>query len=608
MKKLYRIAVSLTLAVVILTVLAIPVLAIADPDTAPQVNAVYVYEFDDGSAGVLIDYYLDYAVLPTETATESYIAVFVDTDGTTQLKAVAPYTYVDSGYGRGLIYIPFTAAEVTTYSLDSVDQALYRIWLVGNPTLTWVPGPDPPKTVATIDQWNTTGDMNVLLALRVLYYADVLELAWSLDVIESTALGNRLTTIGEQYFTNVILNCRTLAPAAFATGTQTPSKEDIDYSTEFGATATSGTTLLAVSPDTLSAGANTLNTAGGVIPGTITLTLTAGTYGTIQDGTGSISSSPSDLVPGVNTITVTGAGTLTVTVNLQTPQQTATDEVTGTGFDLTTIAARFGMSRMVFSGLVWLLLTIIICGAVYGFGKDQWSTGGTGNAIMLVFGLCMIGGSLLGLLDMRITAFLGIAYGAFIGYMLFFRTSADIGRTVMFMGWMWFVVCLIGGTMSGFVPQAGTALTADITDADTTINVTSTTGFRDSGIIVIGSERIAYAHTTATAFEGTFWRPLIRGTQSTEAAAHTEGAIVRMPESSLLNDALQYNIALLSDSSGLMAFVAWPLAMWNIITSFMFLPLAFLGTDMVILTFIWGIFALGLLVSFGVSMAGGRRV
>jgi hypothetical protein len=227
---------------------------------------------------------------------------------------------------------------------------------------------------------------------------------------------------------------------------------------------------------------------------------------------------------------------------------------------------------------------------------------------MLMFGVSMIGGSLLGLLDMRITAFLGIAYGAFIGYMLFFRSSADIGRTVMFMGWMWFVVCLIGGTMSGFVPQAGTALSADITDADTTITVTSTEGFKDSGIIIIGSERIAYYHMTADTFTGTFWRPLVRGAQDTEAAAHTTGAIVRMPESSLLNDSLNYNIALLSDSSGLMAFVAWPLAIWNIITSFMFLPLAFLGTDMVILTFIWGIFALGLLVSFGVAMAGGRRV
>lgn len=165
------------LLILVLTVLMLPtsVYAIADPDTPPQVSAVYVYEFPDGSVGTLIDYYLDYAVLPTETATDAYLAVFVDTDGTTQLKSTAPYTYVDSGYGRGLIWIPFTAAEAAAYSLDSASIADYRIWLAGNPTLSW--SGDPPKTITTIDQWNTTGDMAVLLALRILYYADVLELA-----------------------------------------------------------------------------------------------------------------------------------------------------------------------------------------------------------------------------------------------------------------------------------------------------------------------------------------------------------------------------------------------------------------------------------------------
>jgi hypothetical protein len=47
---------------------------------------------------------------------------------------------------------------------------------------------------------------------------------------------------------------------------------------------------------------------------------------------------------------------------------------------------------------------------------------------------------------------------------------------------------------------------------------------------------------------------------------------------------------------------------WDIITGFIFLPLSFLGTDMVVLTFIWGIIGLGLLISIFISLAGGRRV
>lgn len=94
------------LVIIALSLAALPAMAIDDPDSPPSVNAVYVYSFSDGSVGVLIDYYLDYtAPYPDETATESYLAVFVDTDGTTQLKSVAPYTFVDSGYGRGLIWI-----------------------------------------------------------------------------------------------------------------------------------------------------------------------------------------------------------------------------------------------------------------------------------------------------------------------------------------------------------------------------------------------------------------------------------------------------------------------------------------------------------------------
>jgi hypothetical protein len=246
-KWLSRIALLVTLV----SFLAFPVAvyAIDDPTTPPSVNAVYVYEFSDGSVGVLIDYYLDYtAPFPDETVTEAYLAVFVDTDGTTQLKSVAPYTFVDSGYGRGLVWIPFTDAEVTAAGLDIANIALYRIWLTGNPTLTWAG--DPPKTITTIDQWVTT-NVPETLASRILYYADVLELAWTLDMIEYTADGNKLTAVGSSYFENVISDCRTIAPGAFSDTTSDPDYITISYDTAFGATATSGTATVTGSPQIL---------------------------------------------------------------------------------------------------------------------------------------------------------------------------------------------------------------------------------------------------------------------------------------------------------------------------------------------------------------------
>lgn len=421
---------STILVVIVCVILATVIIpgkayAIDPPDTAPAVNAVYVYDLEDGGIGVLVDYYLDYAALPSETATESFMAVFIDTDGTTQLKSVAPYTYQDSGYGRGLIWIQFTSAEVATLSIDSTDVALYRVWLVGNPTLTWTGGV-VPKTIATIDQWNTTGDMPVLLALRVLYYADQLELIWSLDLIEETALGSRLTTLGESYFVNVIPQLHTLAPAVFSAGTVDPTLESIDYTTSYGAVATSGTvTTVAGSPYTIIEDGDTI-TVGGAL-GTFTITLTKGTEGTIEDDTGLITVSPTTLAAGVNTITVTGLGDLTVTVALVNTETTMEDTILGTGLDLTAIATIFSMSRAFFSGIVWILVTIIVCAGYYrsSSGRDTYigEGGGGGKGVLLIFDICVIGGAVLGLLTTLVAVLMFIGFGALTGFVLFFKNA-----------------------------------------------------------------------------------------------------------------------------------------------------------------------------------------
>lgn len=611
MKKLLLTIFSL----IILTILipCMPILAIDDPDDPPQIDSVYVYEnvYEDNDLGVFCNYYIDYTIAgtPTESATDSYLIIFIDTDGTTQLKAVAPYDFVDNGYYRGMAWIYFSADDVVTYSLDSANEADYEIWITGNPTVSSGWTGDPPKTSVGISHWYTDGDPAYQVAQQVINYGAILESDWSpLDIIESTPLGNRLTSTGEAYFTNVIPNLRVIAPNCFSDTTLYPEQVEVDYSVSFGAVVTSGTSLVTGSPVTLVAGNNTITVNGN---GTFTVDCEAGTYGTIEDDTSAIASSPSDLVPGENEIIVTGgAGDLTIDVGLASTQQAITDSVEGTGFDLTAVGALFGMSRLMFSGIIWFLVSIGACAATYFATRSlsDINTGRATNATMIVFALCLIGGTLIGMLDMRVTAMLGISYGAFIGYMIFFRTSADIGRTVMFMGWMWFITCLIGGLLAGVVPQTTTVLTADITAADTTITVRSTVGFNEAGILVIGDERIAYHHTTDTEFEGTFWRPLVRGTQDTEAAAHSSGDAVRSTESAMLNDTLNYNIALLSDSSGIIAFISLPLVLWDLVSSFIFLPISFLGTDLVILTYVWGLFGLGLLVSIFIAIIGGRRV
>jgi len=500
------VAILLVLLVTLMVLPVTPVYAIADPDSPPQISAVFVYEdcLEDGDVGVLIDYYLDYAAIPSEVVTLSYLAVFVDVDGSTQLKTVAPYTFVDSGYGRGLVWIYFTAAEVDTYSIDQANEALYKVWLMGNPTVVSGWAGDPPKTIAGIDYWQDPGGGAVLShgIYGVLYYADILELAWSLDMIEVTALGNRLTSTGESYFENVITNLRDMAPAAFAVSEIEPTIEELDYKTLFGVTMTdgpaptggtvTGSPIIFINSYTGIADAGSSNvkiidaeltqeddywnlaslvitsTTDGLAPegeiatitdfiaatdelqfaalsvavntgdtytvagsshivtitanGIFVLELSNGTAGTVTDGTGVVTGSPVDIVAGTNTITTTGIGTLTVDAELQDTTTAMEDVVAGTGFDLTNVATHFGMSRWFFSGMVWLIMSVIICAATYHSTPERGFGGtGAGKIVMIVFNICIIGGTLLGLLKPVVAVGMFLAFGTFTGYMLFFK-------------------------------------------------------------------------------------------------------------------------------------------------------------------------------------------
>lgn len=410
-----RILATLALVIILLMASAIPVLAIDDPDTPPTINAVYVYEdlLETGDAGVLVDYYLDYTIagIPDETVTEAYLVVFLDTDGVTQLKAVSPFAFVDKGYGRGLAWIYFSAAEVTEYAISSVNETLYRVWLVGNPTLDW--DTDPPKTITSIGYWQPSGsNTSTLLSLRVISYANTLESLWGVlyDLVEATPLGSKLTTLGESYFLSVIPNLRTMAPSAFASGELSPTEVPVDYSTEFGATMTNGTGTVTGSPITLIEGTQEVTVT---LAGTFTLELNTGTVGTVTNDTGVVTGSPVDIVAGTNTIVVTLAGKFDIELWVEDTQSGISDNTEGTGLDLTDTATLFGMSTMMFSSLVWLVISVIISVVAYRSGGERSTT--------LVFNICVIGGAVLGLMPVIMAALLFIGSLALTAFVFFYR-------------------------------------------------------------------------------------------------------------------------------------------------------------------------------------------
>lgn len=423
--RIYRIALCLLTALLLLVWSTVPVYAIADPDNPSSINTVYVYEnlIETGDTGVLIEYYIDYAALPTELASDTYLGTFVDTDGVTPLRTVSPYVFGannNKGYRAGLMWIYFNAADTTSLGLDDANEALYRVWVSGNPTAGWAG--DPPITVGAINEggWSTISDPSVLLAAHVLIFATQFETNWTLDLIEATSLNNRLTDVGVEYFTNAIPDLRLMAPNCFPAGTYMPVIEDLDTSTSFGATAEDGTGTIAVSPTTFVEGSQSLNVTG---VGTIIFTLNRGTVGTVTTDVGIITDSPVDIVYGVNTVTATGVGNVTVDVNLEDTQAQLAVPLSGTGFDLTTMATSVGMSRWMFSGMVWMIMAVVMLAGVYGAANRTSTTVNSGKLMLPLFDVWIIGGSVLGLLHPIVAALMFIGAVTFTGYVLFFRSA-----------------------------------------------------------------------------------------------------------------------------------------------------------------------------------------
>jgi len=177
------------------------------------------------------------------------------------------------------------------------------------------------------------------------------------------------------------------------------------------------------------------------------------------------------------------------------------------------------------------------------------------------------------------------------------------------MMFIWMMVCLAGSVAQGHVDFVSRTLETAIDEDDDVVTVTTNTnGFPSSGIIVIGNERIAYSVRTDTTFEGGIVRPLTRGAEGTDAAEHEAGVQVTSVTGSMMNAMGSYNIAVMQDTAGLIAFIAVPFAFLALIGTFFFLPLSFLGTDLQWLMYLWAVIGIGMVVAIAMVALGARRV
>ena len=171
-----------------------------------------------------------------------------------------------------------------------------------------------------------------------------------------------------------------------------------------------------------------------------------------------------------------------------------------------------------------------------------------------------------------------------------------------------FTVMLVGcGILIGIQAGGGgvvtTYLSEDITAANTTIPVTTTTDFLEEDFVVIGNEKILYTGVTNTSFTG-----CTRGYDGSEAAAYEAGRKVMTATASAVNYGLGFNIAAVQDDLGWAATLAIPFMFFartvpqiiKMSTNLLFGPLA-------ILSWIFYCMAVGFVVVLALMIVG-RRV
>lgn len=161
------------------------------------------------------------------------------------------------------------------------------------------------------------------------------------------------------------------------------------------------------------------------------------------------------------------------------------------------------------------------------------------------------------------------------------------------------------------------SLTASISDTDMSIPIGNTEGWLNNDIIVIDTERIYYSSKTSTDLvvavdgRGYYTFGSENTTSRTEAAAHLAGAKVYTVATSFLNRMSNYNIGLIAETEGWLAFIKIPIAILSLLFSLFTVDLSsiFGYSDYVgILETVWSIVGIAAVVWFVFTWRSGSTV
>lgn len=196
-------------------------LTFPDPDVHyPSISSVDVYnnylELNDQL--YVVNYWMQYSSANLTLMTESIDQTFTGRvlESGAEQGNVAPYPYYASGYHKGVFAIYFPAAIAPTWGSANIS-----VQLNGNPIITWTGGPNPPTVSTASLSWHSTATVaatSLLLGAGVIQWATNLSNAWAVALTTQTAGGVKLSSYGDQYFSNAIPSLRSACPQIYTAG------------------------------------------------------------------------------------------------------------------------------------------------------------------------------------------------------------------------------------------------------------------------------------------------------------------------------------------------------------------------------------------------------
>lgn len=172
-----------------------------------------------------------------------------------------------------------------------------------------------------------------------------------------------------------------------------------------------------------------------------------------------------------------------------------------------------------------------------------------------------------------------------------------------------FMFFFIGCTILSSIMEGGGGIVSvplgvAVDDDDVVLTVSNTDDFLSADYVYVGKEKILYANKTGTTFTG-----CTRGYGGTTATSHAADSMVYTSGASAINDALGFSVAATADTMGWWAVITVPFYfLTKTLPHAVMMNYSFLTGTLGIVGYFLMAVAIGLVIVFALTLAGGRRV